>query len=132
MAHYAEIVNGVVANIAVCDDPAFAQAQGWVGPIDTITPHPGIGWTYDGTNWTAPTPPPPSPQQQAQEQVVQLAATIPGHITQAQADAQTIAGIAAGSPLTAEQVTAMINHANGWVSLLQGLQTLLAAQGVGT
>ena len=56
MAHYAEIVNGVVANVAVCDDPAFATAQGW-HDIDTLDPQPGVGWAYDGTTWTPPTPP---------------------------------------------------------------------------
>lgn len=59
MSHYAEITDGTVTNVAVCDDPTFAQQMGWVGPIDTIDPQPGVGWSYDGTTWTAPAPPPP-------------------------------------------------------------------------
>lgn len=53
MSHYAEIVNGVVANVALCDDAAFAQSQGWTD-IDAVTPQPGVGWTYNGTTFTPP------------------------------------------------------------------------------
>ena len=56
MSRYAEVVAGVVVNVAVCDDPAFAAARGWVGPVDTLHPEPGVGWGFDGTTWTPPAP----------------------------------------------------------------------------
>lgn len=129
MAHYAEIVNGVVANVAVCDDPAFATAQGW-HDIDTLDPQPGVGWAYDGTTWTPPTPPPPTAQQTARTQVQQLAATIPTEIANAQADATTIAGMVAGQAPTSAQIAALTRHANGWVTLLEALGALVTALGM--
>lgn len=131
------ILNGqTVTNIVIVDpaDTSYIAATGAID-VSAVSPAPGIGWTTTdaGKTFTAPpTPPLPTPtaQQQAQVAVVTLAQALPGHITQAQADATTIAGITAGSPLTAAQVTALTNHANGWVTLLNGLQTLVAAQGI--
>ena len=130
MSHYAEITNGKVTNVSVCDDPSFAEQMGWIGPIDTVTPEPGVGWSYDGTTWTPPTPPPPTPQQTAREQVRTLAATIPTQISAAQADAHTIASMVAGQAPTAEQIAALTRHANGWVTLLEGLSALVTALGM--
>ena len=55
---YAIIEGGTVANIAVAT-PEFAAEQGWV-----LAPaHVGIGWAYDGTEWTPPAPEPePQPE----------------------------------------------------------------------
>lgn len=130
MSHYAEITDGKVTNVAVCDDPSFAEQMGWIGSIDTLNPEPGVGWTYDGTTWTPPTPPAPTPQQTAREQLRTLAATIPTQIADAQTDAQTIAGMTAGHAPTAAQIAALTRHANGWVSLLEGLSALVTALGM--
>lgn len=141
-AQHAVISGGTVTNVVLVDGSteegaAFLQALEASGDvvvdISTIDPLPAIGWTTadGGKTFTAPDTPPaaPSAQQQAQAQVVDLVASIPAHIAQAQTDAATVAGITAGQPLTAEQVTALANHANGWVTLLQALQTLTAALG---
>lgn len=76
------------------------------------------------------TPRQPTAKQAAQTNVVQLYSTIPAQITQAQADATTIATMVAGQPLNAAQITALTNHANGWVNLLQALQSLVVAAGL--
>lgn len=55
---YAQIIDQMVTNVVVCDDPAYAADQGWVDVDDGIAPQPGIGWRYDGKAWAAPTPAP--------------------------------------------------------------------------
>lgn len=62
MADYAVISNGVCVTVIVADaDFAAAHFPGAID-IDTVSPRPGIGWSYDGTTWTAPAPPaPPAP-----------------------------------------------------------------------
>lgn len=52
MSVYAEITDSTVTNIVVCDDPDYADAQGWV-PIAGVEPAPTIGWTYEGSTWTS-------------------------------------------------------------------------------
>lgn len=49
MARFAIIQNGTVANV-VQAAPAFAASQGWVA----VTSGVGIGWTYDGSTFSAP------------------------------------------------------------------------------
>ena len=54
---YAKISSGIVVNTQMCEstdvfDPSFT----WID-ISSVTPQPGIGWTYNGTTFTAPTPP---------------------------------------------------------------------------
>lgn len=56
---YAIIEAGVVVN-AVLSEPDYAADQGWVELPDSA----GIGWLYDGANFTAP-PPAPIPVPQA-------------------------------------------------------------------
>ncbi len=128
MSVYAEITNGTVTN-TVISDPTHAATQGWV-LIDGITPQPSIGWGYDGKTFTAPPPPTPTPQEAALATVAQLAASLPGHIAQATTDAAAIKTLTAGASLDAAHVTALQNHADGWVTLLGGLQALLQAQGL--
>lgn len=62
---YAKIQGGSVINTELVDssdssnlDPTFT----WVD-ITSITPQPGIGWTYNGTTFTAPAPPTQTPTQ---------------------------------------------------------------------
>lgn len=62
MSHYAILDGQNVTNVALADDPSFAQAQGWVACPD----HVGPGYTYDGTTWAAPAPLPPGPHVVAQ------------------------------------------------------------------
>ena len=72
----------------------------------------------------------PTAAQTAAAQIQALAATLPATVTQATADAATLAGLTAGQPLTAEQVAAIGRHANGWVQLLEALGALATAAGI--
>lgn len=129
MSRYAIIESGLVANIAEAE-AAYAEAQGWIAAPDNVS----TGYTYDATTdtWTAPVPPPPTAQQTARTQVQQLAATIPTQVSNAQADASTIAAMTAGQAPNAAQIAALTRHANGWVSLLEGLSALVTALGMDT
>ena len=51
---YAEVTNGLCTNAVVCEDTAFAQSMGWIGPIDGLDPTPGSGWTYNNGEWEPP------------------------------------------------------------------------------
>ena len=51
---YAIIENDTITNIAVADDPAFAESMGWI----ELPEGAGIGWTLIDGVWTAPTPAP--------------------------------------------------------------------------
>lgn len=127
MSRYAVIEANLVTNIAEAE-ATYAETKGWVAAPDNVS----IGFTYDATTgtWTAPVPPAPTAQQTAREQVQQLAATIPTEIANAQADATTIAGMVAGQAPTAAQIAALTRHANGWVTLLDALGTLVTALGM--
>jgi hypothetical protein len=54
---YALINNNVVVNTIVADE-AFVQSieeqYQYVVRIDQLVPKPGIDWSYDGANFTAP------------------------------------------------------------------------------
>jgi hypothetical protein len=57
MMRYLEVNDGLVTGGPyLCDDDEFVTEIGWVGPIDGMTPEPGVGWSYDGTTWTPPPP----------------------------------------------------------------------------
>jgi hypothetical protein len=55
---YAQILAGVIQNIIVLDDPTlislFTEGFDYCIEIDSLSPQPGIGWLYDGTNFTDP------------------------------------------------------------------------------
>lgn len=53
---YAIIQNGVVVNTILWDATAQPnyQPEDVAVKITDLNPRPGIGWTYDGTNFTAP------------------------------------------------------------------------------
>lgn len=51
---YAEIKNGMVANIVLYDDEPYATSMGYIRSPQNVA----IGWTYDGVNFVAPVPPP--------------------------------------------------------------------------
>jgi hypothetical protein len=58
---YALIQNNVVENVAEADaEWAASVASDWqyVVDITNITPQPGIGWSYNGSTFTAPVVPP--------------------------------------------------------------------------
>jgi hypothetical protein len=66
---YAVIQNGVVINTQVLmstdvQDPQFT----WI-VITNLVPQPGIGWSYDGQNFTSPPVKPPTPPTPVQVQV---------------------------------------------------------------
>jgi len=77
---YAQILSGSVQNLIVLTDtsliPSFSAGFDYFIEIDTLIPMPGIGWSYDGTNFTGPTPPTVTPaplnQQYTPEEYGQL------------------------------------------------------------
>lgn len=55
----AQIENGIVVNVIVVDPENIPE---WCADWPTITEG-GIGWSWDGANFTAPPPPPePTPE----------------------------------------------------------------------
>ena len=124
------VENGVVANVVVAPN-YFGSEKGWV-EVTSVSPPPSIGWIHDVTTsvWSAPPPAALSTRQIAKGTVQTLAATLPAQLTQAQTDATTIAGMVAGQPLTAEQVTAIQRHAAGWPQLLEALGAIVTAAGL--
>ena len=54
---YAQVLNGIVQNIIILNDesliPLFLEGFQYIIRIDDINPIPGIGWFYDGVNFTA-------------------------------------------------------------------------------
>jgi hypothetical protein len=56
MANYAVIQNGFISNIIVADTQEIAEAVTNLVciKINNEPGDPGIGWSYDGTNFTAP------------------------------------------------------------------------------
>ncbi len=53
MANYALIENGTVVNVIVADSQEVANMFGTAVEYTEANPA-GIGWTYDGTSFTAP------------------------------------------------------------------------------
>lgn len=53
MSTYAVVQDGTATNVVLAEQDV-ATELGLVGPLDGLSPHPGIGWTWDGTAWTAP------------------------------------------------------------------------------
>lgn len=55
---YAQILAGIVMNTIVLDDesliPLFSAGFDYFIEIDGLEPLPGVGWSYDGTNFTPP------------------------------------------------------------------------------
>jgi hypothetical protein len=55
---YAQILGGLVQNTIIIDDPSmvptFSDGFDYCIRIDTLDPVPGIGWGYDGSNFTPP------------------------------------------------------------------------------
>ena len=54
---YAIVEAGVVSNVVVATADFIATVKGHVR-IDTVTPRPGVGWTYENKTWTPPAPVP--------------------------------------------------------------------------
>lgn len=61
---FAQILNGVIVNTIVLNDPSllglFSQSYDSVLQVDATYPQPGIGWTFDGIQFS---PPPQSTSQ---------------------------------------------------------------------
>lgn len=59
MKTFAMIQNGLVINIAVWDGISLWNpgAQYTLQDITNLKPQPGIGWSYDGNNFSAPAAP---------------------------------------------------------------------------
>jgi len=56
MANYAVIKDGIVNNVIVADTKEIAETVTGLTcvEIEYVPGSPGIGWTYDGTNFSAP------------------------------------------------------------------------------
>ena len=55
MANYAVIKDGIVNNVIVADTKEIAEAVTGLTCIEYTDENPaGIGWTYDGTNFSVP------------------------------------------------------------------------------
>jgi hypothetical protein len=56
MANYAVIKDGIVDNVIVADTQAIAEAVTGLTcvEIEHVPGAPGIGWSYDGAEFTAP------------------------------------------------------------------------------
>ena len=56
MAKYAVIKDGIVNNVIVADTQAIAETVTGLTcvEIEHVPGAPGIGWTYDGAEFTAP------------------------------------------------------------------------------
>lgn len=55
MATFAEIQNGVVTNVIVADTKEIAELVTGLTCVEYTDSNPaGIGWTYDGAEFTAP------------------------------------------------------------------------------
>lgn len=64
MSEYAVISNSIVTDVLVADQSFIDSYYPGSPQIDGLDPQPGIGWGYDGTNFTPPaagTPPAPQP-----------------------------------------------------------------------
>ena len=117
MSTYAEVTNNTITNIVECD-ATFAAAQGLV-PLPSGA---GIGWTTDGTTWTAPPPPPPTPQQTAASNLQAMVADVPTIQSQIASDAALFANTAPGSTLTAEHLAALQRMVNGYGTVLYAIE----------
>lgn len=87
MARYAIVQNGRVANVILAD----AQPDGGVN-VDGLPV--GVGWTYDGQDFTPPPPPPPPPITRGQFRLLftfaeRAAEQAFGHAARAAAEAGT-------------------------------------------
>jgi hypothetical protein len=56
MANYAVIKNGIINNVIVAESQEIAESITGLACVEfQVEPGaPGIGWSYDGTNFTAP------------------------------------------------------------------------------
>lgn len=70
---YALVQNNTIVNVVACDE-AFASTHGLMEV--TQIPQPGIGWTLNDGEWTAPTPPPAPGPTSGAVQLVNGAATV--------------------------------------------------------
>lgn len=71
---YAQIKNGLIQNTIVLNDASlesmFAEGYDALIRVDNLSPEPGIGWAYDGTNFHAPIVSVPSAQEVAEGVIV--------------------------------------------------------------
>jgi len=67
MTIYADVFEGECVNIIVAEEdfrPAFEEAfpdHEMVGPLDDLSPYPGIGWSYVDGQWSPPPEAEPEP-----------------------------------------------------------------------
>lgn len=103
MSIFAEIKAGTVSNVAVASAAADLPAGQWI-QIDTLTPQPGIGWTYSSGTFTPPTPPAPPAPTLAQ----QAAALIAAGLTITSTSTSSLDGTYATDPVSQQHISAEV------------------------
>lgn len=121
---YALIQNGIIINtvMAASTDPQDSNYT-WID-ITNINPQPGIGWTYDGANFTGPMITPLTATQIAQQEI--YAASVFGENLIIQfAAANTLAGITqSGQTLAVISYTADLSQCLYTGSLMAAITLL--------
>ena len=112
VSRYAEIADGVVTNVVLCDDSSLASERGWIGPLDALVPQPGPGWSFDGAAWVAPVP------SVFLANEAQIAAAVGNHLAQIEAWLQSNPN---GAALTAQQTAFLARMLVGLGRLVLGL-----------
>lgn len=130
MSLYAEVTNGTCTNVVVCDDQAHATAMGWIGPIDTMTPQPALGWEYANGTWSPPPPPPPTAADTARSNLQDLLAQQSAFASQIQTDAAMFQGTAVGSTLQQEHIDALVRMVNGFATTMGAIVDHLTVNGI--
>ena len=134
---YASLDADIVTGTWVCDDPAFATAQGWTPIADGVTA--GIGGTATVTSGqvtacTDPPTPTPSPEQVAKAQAVSTLQTLSDQqsaiATQLEADIATVTGTGWDTLSTADRQAIVGRMLNGFGTLMTAVQAHITATGV--
>jgi hypothetical protein len=111
------VVNTVVASSTDTQDPTYT----WID-ITTVSPQPGIGWSYNETIFTAPTGSPPLTEQQIIESEIDAASIFGENLITQFAAQNAIAGITtAGATLPVLSYTADLSQCLYTGSLLAAI-----------
>lgn len=125
---YAQIKNGIVQNTIVLNDASlesmFEEGFDALVRVDNLNPEPGIGWAYDGANFSAPLESLPSAQQLAEQAITNDGNFGQALITQFAATNQ-LAGISAsGKTLAVLSYTANLSQCLYTGSLLAAISIM--------
>ena len=134
---YASLDGTTVTGTWLCDDSAFATAQGWTPIADGVTV--GIGGTATVTSGqvtacAGPPAPTPTPEQVAKAQAVSTLQTLSDQqsaiATQLEADISTVTGTGWDTLSTADRQAIVGRMLNGFGTLMTAVQAHITATGV--